>query len=234
MSERGEHLAFSDDAAAYILGALEAREATLFRAHAESCELCAVELERLGWAAAVLPLAVPQLPAPRRLRRRVLRAAADHPSPASRQVRDVRPGLWLGRGWATGAIALVAGVVIGALVFAPGRGPTAVIRARVASAAAWHATTRPVALLDRYGDRGQLVVTNLPPAGAGRVYELWIERHDVAQPTAVLFEPTSSGQAAVDVPGDLNGATAILVTAEPLGGAKVPSMAPLIDARLAA
>jgi hypothetical protein len=129
---------------------------------------------------------------------------------------------------------LAIGVLLGVLVLAPGRGPTSVIRASVASAAAWHATSRPVALLDRYGDRGQLEVTNLPAAGAGKVYELWIERDDVAQPTDVLFEPTSSGQAAVDVPGELNGASAVLVTAEPLGGAKVPSTAPLIDARLAA
>jgi hypothetical protein len=77
------------------------------------------------------------------------------------------------------------------------------------------------------------VVTRLPAAPAGKVYELWIERDGVANPTSVLFEPTSSGAATVDVPGDLNGASAVLVTAERLGGAKVPTMAPLIDAQLA-
>jgi hypothetical protein len=234
MSEHDEHLAFSDDVAAYVLGALEPHEATRFRAHAESCATCSAELERLGWAAAVLPLAVAQLPAPKRLRRRVLRAAADDARLAPQRRRGARSEWWLARPWPTAVTTLAIGVLLGVLVLAPGRGPTSVIRASVASAAAWHATSRPVALLDRYGDRGQLEVTNLPAAGAGKVYELWIERDDVAQPTDVLFEPTSSGQAAVDVPGELNGASAVLVTAEPLGGAKVPSTAPLIDARLAA
>jgi anti-sigma-K factor RskA len=234
MSEHDEHLAFSDDAAAYVLGALEPHEATRFRVHVESCASCAAELERLGWTAAVLPLAAAQLQVPKRLRRRVLRAAADDARRAPQPVRGVRSGWWLARPWPTGVAALVVGTVLGALVLAPGRGPTSVIRASVASAAAWHARSRPVALLERYGDRGQLQVTNLPSAGAGKIYELWIERDDIAQPTNVLFEPTSSGQAAVDVPGELNGASAVLVTAEPLGGAKVPSMAPLIDARLAA
>ena len=104
----------------------------------------------------------------------------------------------------------------------------------MASASVWHATTVPVALLERDGEHGQLVVKHLPQTASGKVYEIWIERHDVLAPTDALFEPTSNGDATVDVPGSLRGAQAVLVTAERSGGASVPSMAPLITATLAA
>ena len=43
--------------------------------------------------------------------------------------------------------------------------------------------------------------------------------------------PSSGGRATVAVPRSLRGASAVLVTAERLGGARVPTMAPLITAR---
>jgi anti-sigma factor RsiW len=234
MSGQTEHTARSDDAAAYVLGALDEREAAEFGAHVRSCPLCAAEVARLSSAVAVLPLGVTQLSAPNSLRRRVLKEAAGDVRDRRRpRIRAVRSRPRFAQAALSGAIALAAGVVIGAVLIAPGHGPSTVIRATVASAAAWQPAAQPVAELERYGDRGQLVVTRLPAAPAGKVYELWIERDGVAHPTSVLSEPTSSGAATVDVPGDLNGASAVLVTAERLGGAKVPTMAPLIDAQLA-
>jgi anti-sigma factor RsiW len=235
MSGHPEHTARSDDAAAFVLGALDAAEAAEFGAHARSCPICAAEVARFSSAVAVLPLAVTQLSAPTSLRRRVLKEAASDSRGAQRtRMRALRSWARFAQAGLSGAVALAAGILIGALLLAAGRGPSTVIRASVASAAAWHAAARPVAELERYGNRGQLIVTRLPAAPAGKVYELWIERDGVAHATNVLFEPTSSGAAAVDVPGDLNGASAVLVTAERVGGAKVPTMAPLIDAPLAA
>jgi anti-sigma-K factor RskA len=233
MSGQTEHTARSDDAAAYVLGALDEDEAAEFGAHARSCPICAAEVARFSSAVAVLPLGVRQLTAPTSLRRRVLKEAASDARGGRRtRMRGLRSWPRFAQAGLSGAVALAAGVVIGALLLAPGRGPTTLIRATVASAAAWHAAGQPVAELERYGDRGQLLVSRLPAAAAGKVYELWIERDGAAHATNVLFEPTSSGAADVDVPGDLNGASAVLVTAERLGGAKVPTMAPLIDAQL--
>jgi hypothetical protein len=231
MSQSADHLARSDDAAAYVLGALDEAEAAEFLAHADACAICASELERLRATAAVLPLAAPQLEASRRLRRRVLAAARD--TQPSRATARRRPQRRIQFQFA-GAGGLAVGLAVGALVLAPGSQSTSVIRASVASASAWHSAGRPVAWLKRSGDHAVLVVEHLPQAGAGKVYELWIERRGRPVPTDALFEPNNSGRADADVPGGVAGASAVLVTAEPRGGTQVPTMAPLIDASLQA
>ena len=74
MSSIREH---SDDAAAYVLGALEPNEAARFREHLETCAACREEVAALGQVVDALPIAAPQHPVPRRLRRRVLRAVRE-------------------------------------------------------------------------------------------------------------------------------------------------------------
>jgi anti-sigma factor RsiW len=86
-------------------------------------------------------------------------------------------------------------------------------------------------VLRESGTQGVLVLTNLPPAPRNRIYEVWVRRGGRARPTSVLFDATSAGRATVAVP-DLTGASAVMVTAERLGGASVPTMAPLIVAVL--
>lgn len=230
MTVPADHSARSDDAAAYVLGALEGHEAAEFSAHAQSCPLCAAEVERLSAAAAVLPLAAPQLPAPAQLKRRVLADAARERR--GRRQAGYRPRRLRMRFELIGAAGLAAGLAIGALLLAPGGPGTTVIRAKVAGGSAWHSTLRPIAWVDRSGNDAELVVDDLPEAPVGKVYELWIERAGKPQPTDTLFEPTSGGHAEAGVPGGVRGASAILVTAEPRGGASVPTMAPLIEASL--
>lgn len=222
----------SDDAAAYVLGALDGHEASDFRAHITSCALCAEEVDRFAATAAMLPLAAPQIEVPAQLRRRVIAEVARERrgSPAARAgVRRL-----FGRYELVGAGALAVGLAIGALLLAPGTPGTTVIHAQVASATRWQTSVRPKAWLDRTGNTAQLVVDDLPQAPSGKVYEVWIERGGKTLATKTLFEPNSSGEAVAAVPGALAGASAILVTAERRGGAKVPTMAPLIDASLQA
>jgi hypothetical protein len=230
MSGPAEHTARSDDAAAYVLGALEGHEASEFRAHISSCELCAKEVDRLSSAAALLPLAAPQIQPPEGLRRRVVQGAARElragASPAGR--RRFR----LGRLELVGGGALAVGLLVGALVLGQDAPGTSVIRARVAAASVWHASVTPRAWLERYGDSAELVVADLPQPPRGKVYELWVERDGRPRSTDALFEPNSRGGAEAAVPGGVEGASAVLVTAERRGGARVPTMAPLIDASL--
>ena len=87
------------DAAAYVLGALDAGEAEAFRAHMATCIICRDEVAALQRVADALPMAAPQYEAPSGLRRRVLadvRAQArDRPSPQrprSPRIRLPRPG----------------------------------------------------------------------------------------------------------------------------------------------
>jgi hypothetical protein len=233
-----DHDQFRDDCGAYVLGALGDDEAIALREHLASCVLCRDDVERLSAVAEVLGLGVPAFAAPAELRHRVLdqvRAEAELFESASPAARAARPR-WrlpalrpLGGGLLAGALAV--GVLIGALVIAPGPVGTRVVSATVAPASRWHSTHAPVALLRANGSQGELIIHGLPPAPHGRIYEVWVTRGGRPQPTASLFDATAGGSATVAVP-DLAGASAVLVTAERLGGAKVPTMAPLLLARL--
>jgi hypothetical protein len=130
------------------------------------------------------------------------------------------------------AAALALGLVLGALVIAPSGGPSRVIPAAVAPAARWGTPRPPVAALHLNGTTGRLVVSGMPPAPRGKIYEVWVERAGRFQPTDALFNASSAGTATVAVPPSLRGASAVLVTAERLGGSRVPTMQPLITAPL--
>jgi anti-sigma factor RsiW len=226
-----EHEQLSQDCGAYVLGALEEHEAAALREHIESCALCREEVRRLHAVAEVLGLGVPALDAPPELRRRVLdivnaeASLFDAAAAAPSRLPRLRP-----LGGLVGA-ALALGVVLGALVLAPGGSVTRVIAASVAPPARWQSARVPVASLHETGTEGQLVVSDLPAAPRGKIYEVWIETGARVRPTDVLFDATSAGAARVAVP-DLRGVSAVLVTAERLGGVRVPTMAPLIAARL--
>ena len=234
MSDHDER--FRDDCGAYVLGALEAHEVAALRRHMESCVRCRDEVDRLAAVAEVLGLGVPTLAAPPELRSRVLDAvravaslfeAATAPRSAPRRWRlgALRP-----LGGLVGA-ALALGIVLGALVIAPGGSPMKVIAASVAPASRWHAAHAPMASLRQSGTQGELVLSGLPPAPSGRIYEVWIRRGGGAKAADVLFNATSEGTAIVAVP-DLRGASAVMVTAERSGGSNAPTMKPLILAQL--
>jgi anti-sigma factor RsiW len=234
------HEAFSEDLAAHALGALTDEESSALRAHLEDCGRCRREVARLQAVTGALGRGVPPVAAPPELRRRVLdvvgsearlfAAASTAPPRAPRRRRlALRPAY----GLAAGA-ALALGIVLGALVIAPGSSTprSRVIAAAVAPAARWGARRAPVATLHESGAGAQLVVSRMPAAPPGKVYEVWIEHGTRVEPTDALFSPSSKGNATVAVPLGLRGASAVLVTAERAGGVQVPTMEPLITASL--
>jgi anti-sigma factor RsiW len=223
-----------DDAAAYVLGALDASELQEFRAHLETCVACREAVSALQRTADVLPLAAPQLPAPKSLRRRVLRsirtdpassAAAERPRLRSGFARSSflrRPGLALG-----GAVA-AAVIAFGAVeIFSGSSSPsTRVIQASVIGSPG-HAQLRVA------GGEARLVVQRLNPPPAGQIYEVWLKRPGgPPMPTHALFGVTSNGDGDVDVPGSLSGVQQVLVTREPAGGSLRPTHSPVIVAQL--
>ena len=234
MSEHDDR--FRDECGAYVLGALEAHEVAALRRHMESCVLCRYEVDRLAAVADVLGLGVPTLAAPPELRARVLDAVRSEASLFEAATASRTPA----RRWGLPALrplgglvaaALALGIVLGALVIAPGGALTRTISASVAPASRWHVSPPPVAVLHESGSQGELVLTNLPLAPRDRIYEVWIRRGGVAKAADVLFNATSEGTAIVAVP-DLGGASAVMVTAERSGGASAPTMKPLILAQL--
>jgi anti-sigma-K factor RskA len=211
------------DAAAYALGALEPDEAERFRTHIKQCVVCRDELAAFQRVTGALPMAAPQFPAPRGLRRKVLkqvraetRAGAESGAVARRPAARIRPA-WAGA--LAGAVAVAAVVVI---AIGTGGSGTHVIAAAVGDAQ-----------LRVSGNHAELVVGRLPQPASGHIYEVWLERPGEApQRTNALFSVTQRGAADVDVPGDLHGVSQVMVTQEPAGGSPAPTTNPVIVAHL--
>lgn len=216
-----------EDAAAYVLGALEPAEAEAFRRHLADCAACQKEVAELEQITAALPESAAQYPVPKDLRRRVLReiratprVAAEAGGPAGVRTRLVRA--WQPLAVWGGAVAVVVVAVILAFALSSGGSGTRTVQASTGSAE-----------LRIAGDRADLIVHRLPPLPAGRIYEMWVQRGGAAPtPTGTLFGVTSSGTAAVGVPGSLSGISAVLVTQEPAGGTLAPTSAPVIVAHV--
>jgi anti-sigma-K factor RskA len=210
------------DAAAYVLGALEPDEAEKFRRHLEGCVVCRDEVNAFQHVADALPIAAPQHPVPRGLRRRVLNEvhADARAKAAGRKPRFA----FAGRPAFAGGMVAVAAVCVAVVVaLSSGGSSTRVYRASVGNAS-----------LRVTGGRAELVVNRLPPAPAGRIYQVWVRRGNGApSPTKALFGVTANGAADVGVPGNLAGVNMVLVTQEPAGGSLHPTSAPVIVARIA-
>lgn len=223
------------DAGAYALGALGPDEAEEFRRHMATCAVCRDEVAALQSVVDELPMAAPQLPASRALKRRVIADVRDERVATARRpsYRRAWGPLTTGAGTrARGAFALAAvlallAVVVVGLTHSPGKSPlTRVVRASVVARSA-------SAVVRLTQGHGELIVRRMPAAPVGKVYEVWLRRRGGPPlPTSALFGVTSAGAASVDVPGDLRGVAEVLVTPEPLGGSQAPTHAPVIIARL--
>ena len=222
------------DAAAYVLGALEPEEAEAFSRHLATCVVCRDEVAAFQHTANALATAPPQHPAPRGLKRRVMRAVRE--SDAEAQAAPARRSRWLGSALfgarpaiaALAALAVVV-VVIGAIIVSSsGTSGTRTIAASVTGSPG-------TAQLSVSGGHGQLVLRNFPQPAAGHIYEMWELRSGAKapSPTGTLFSVNSSGAGNVGVPGDLHGVTKVLVTQEPSGGSVAPTTTPVIVASLA-
>jgi anti-sigma-K factor RskA len=218
------------DAAAYVLGALEADEATDFRRHLAGCAVCRDEVMALEGVVSALPMAAPQVEAPASLRRSLMtevRADAKRRSPGSEGWRERLPSFGGGRpALAAGALVAAAALAFGVVELSSSSSASPrVIQASVLGIPG-SATVRVS------GGHAELTVAHLPAPPQGRIYQVWLQRGGKPSPTTALFGVTSSGAGSVDVPGNLHGVRAVMVTAEPFGGSRAPTRAPVIVAQL--
>jgi anti-sigma-K factor RskA len=222
------------DAPAYVLRALEDHELDAFRPHLARCVVCGDECGTLQAVADALAMAAPQLPTPRRLRRRVLRDGGADGTDAYARPRRTRialsdryaPAPRPGFAVATAVIAVVGLGGLGLSQAGRARTTTRTVEASVVGSDG-HAR------LTLAADRAELLVRDLPAPPAGKLYQVWLRRGDrPPASTGSLFSVTAAGAGSADVPGDLHGVSQVMVTAEPAGGSAVPTAAPVIVAQL--
>jgi anti-sigma factor RsiW len=251
----------TDDAGAWVLGALPEEEERRFAAHLEACAICRREVAELQMVADTLPLAAVQVAPPPELKDRIMsvvRAEADvleaagpqadviarepaaapdeAPPAAAKRERKPRDRPWWRR--SLPALRPVPAALAAAGILALG----IAFGALVAGGGPSEQTVRAQvvapgapgarAALTVTGDQATLAVRNFPAPPNGRVYQVWLKRPGQAAP-----EPTNAlfdvrdGTATVDVPGGVKGVDQVLVTAEPNGGSAAPTRAPVIIAQ---
>ncbi|MFD4786902.1 anti-sigma factor domain-containing protein [Streptomyces sp. NPDC058459] len=89
---------------------------------------------------------------------------------------------------------------------------------------------RASVVVSRQRQRSAFVAAGLPALGGGRVYQLWYADNGAFRP-AGLLSGTGGRQGRVLL-GPLGRATAVGITAEPAGGSKQPTAAPLAVVQL--
>lgn len=229
---------WSDNLAAYVLGALDPAEVAELERHAEGCERCAEEIRWLTPAVQALPESVERLQPPPELRDRVMAevradAAAREHARAGADRDDRTSGLmgWLrGLGsrphglWPAAGVAATVMVVAAIAAFAisgshsGGGGASTIAVGRAPGV---------TAKLVSEGDGGTLRLANVHALPPERVLEAWVRRNGEVEPVQALFVPDREGRASTTI-DDMRGVDTVMVTTEPPSGSESPTSAPLV------
>ncbi|HVD86923.1 MAG TPA: anti-sigma factor [Solirubrobacterales bacterium] len=236
MTDADRHQRWSEDLAAYMLGALEPDEAVELERHLQDCERCRGEMRWLDPAVHSLPEAVERQQPPARLRESLMaqaRADARRAGSGTAEAGGPRRSLlptWL-RGGGSRGLRFAAGFAVLALVVAAaagyeiGRGGSGGGGAdsTVVSRQANGVTAKMV----REGDGGTLRLVNVQQPPPGKVLEAWVRREGTVEPVPALFVPDRGGRAATTI-ADMRGVDTVMVTEEPRGGSEAPTSEPIV------
>jgi anti-sigma-K factor RskA len=254
MTETTNHDRWSEDIAAYMLGALEPEEAAALERHAEGCERCREEIRWLMPALQALPESVEKVePAPE-LRARLMaevRAEAEGSVAASVEAgeagrlrggrREARAGLlgraraWLhdlgmgpmGRRPVAGvAVAALVVVAVAGFAIGGGIGGGSDSGGGTSTVVVGHSPGVTAKMVNE-GDSGTLQLANVRQLPEERVLEAWVQRDGEVEPVKALFVPDREGRASADLP-DMSGVEAVMVTTEPTGGTRSPTSSPIV------
>jgi anti-sigma-K factor RskA len=237
------HERWSEDVAAYLLGALEPAEATELERHAEDCERCQAEIRWMTPAVNALPESVARLEPPPELRERVMAEVRFDAEPEEVFTDDAAAGVfgrasnWLrelgsgpmglrpvvGFAAAILVVAAVAGFAIGGGIGSDGGKTSTVVVGEPPTDEAPGVTAKVVSS----DSGGTLHLTNVKQIPDSRVLEAWVQRDGEVEPVEALFVPDRKGQASTELP-DMDGVEVVMVTTEPKGGSRSPTSSPLV------
>jgi anti-sigma-K factor RskA len=233
---------WQDFAAPYALGDLAAEERSAFEAHLAGCDACRAEVRSFAEVAGLLAYGAPSAEPPVGLRDRVLAEA--------RRVRPIVPGprRRASVGWLAAAagllLALAAGVegwrLAGRVRVLEGRIAVLDSSAAAAESALAALSGPPVGVgrppsarvfWNRARDRFVVFAFDLPPAPAGRAYQLWAVAKGHAPMSVGTFNTDAAGRATVVLPVGRDIAALGFVdnwalTQEPAGGSPQPTETP--------
>jgi anti-sigma-K factor RskA len=233
MSEpSGDHERWSDELAAYLLGALPARDAEECERHLKECGLCQAQARWLTPAVEQLPQNVPPVAPPPGLRERVMAEVRDEEPARSGQASSASPGpSWIERIGASfrrrplvgvaAAVLLIAAALVGveAGTGGGGDGSTTIVAGHPPGV---------TAKVVRRGDSATLKLANVRPLHRKRVLEAWVQREGQVEPVKALFVPDHEGRAQTTI-GDMSGVEVVMVTTEPQGGSRSPTSSPIVS-----
>jgi len=225
-----DHDRWVDAAAAYVLGAMPARELEEFETHLATCTTCQAEVDDLRPAAEALPMASPPMLPPTALKDRIMAEVereaallAQAGPEADRPARERRRFRFSLGGWRLAPVA-AALLIVGAIAGFALRGGDGT---QTFSAG-------PNAQVQVQGEKATLVASNMPAPPEGRVYEVWVvpKGESAPKPTNVLFLPRGDGSAEAAIPGSASDIQQVLVSDEPTGGSETPTGDVVANAKL--
>lgn len=224
-----DHTRWSEDLAAYMLGALEPGEAADFERHLEGCERCRNEVRWFEPAVNMLPEAVERQEPPPRLREALMaevradaRAAGVEADREGGSVLgwirgNFSPrGLRLASGFA--ALALAVAAVAGYEIGKGGSGSEGNGNAVTLSTQEHGITAKMVS----EGEGGTLHLANVHQLPPDKVLEAWVRREGTVEAVPALMVPDRKGQAETTI-ANMKGVDTVMVTEEPQGGSEEPT-----------
>ena len=227
---------------AYVLGGLEADEASHVEKHLLSCLICRTKANALQNAAEQLSFAVPTVAPPSDLKDRLMQRVQ---AARLQQTRAPTPGpSWLERFlpvWGIASLGLI--IVLAAFnlalwqrlnrleaVTAPG-GMLAIPLSGTGDAP----SATGFIIIGADGRNGALVVDRLPPLEKGQQYQLWLVRDGQIISGAVFStDEENYGGTRIEVAESLLEYSSVDVTIEPTGGSPQPTGAKVLGGPLVA
>jgi anti-sigma factor RsiW len=223
VSEPGD---IHEQAAAYVLDALDEVERRAFEAHLDRCTICKEELESLRSAAASIAYAGPAPAPPPRLRERILEAARNE---RLAEVIPLRRRLAVPSAITLAAAAACAAIALGLWASSLSGRLDRERSARQADARALAIMATPGSrrfpLLGAKGSlvvapdqNAALVVTGLASAPAGKTYEAWVVRNRQPVPAGLFKGGSQESIFALTQP--VPSGSRVAVSLERAGGSK--------------